>query len=649
MKKFLLTLAIAALAPLAKAQTWQIQDDEDDILSTERTISVMPRGETADGPLRVRRRIGTLESAALPHTGAPKVPVVLVQFPDRPFQISGATADEVRNSFECFFNTESHQATQQATDNYGSVRSYFIEQSNGAFSPEFTILGPVTTTFNYAEYGKNSGTNNNSGVTLMYKDALSKLAKEDDIDWTVFDNNGDGQVDMVFYIYAGWGENTVKAYDPDAIWPHEYPYATAVTLNSGQIIRFACMAASSEARYKSKAQLEADVKDPQFAPTGYNVANLRMDGVGTSIHELSHALGLPDMYDTRTSGETNFGMDAWSIMDYGCYNYGGRYPCMYTAYERDFMEWQPMEELTEPCVVTIQPFSKGGCGYKVVNDANPAEYYVLENRQPLDWDTYGCTQNARGLQVTHVDYDRSAWTGNKVNSTANHPRMQIIAANNRYVGASTATSSAEYKETLIGNLFPFAASYQDLTDITTPAATTYTGDFMHKPIRNITQNEDGSISLCFCTNGQLAAPIVEDASAITETSFTANWQTVENATAYVVELYRDEYLERTDTLTDTRMEYTDLTPQTAMKYRVMALADAPEDYVPSEWSKFSYLETLIDALHNIPVNEQTVRIYTLGGSFVTECHADEIARMRPITGVYILRYEDGQARKLMVK
>lgn len=647
MKHTIIAFFMALVAMPVYAQSFD--DEEDDLLSTERILTVTPEGERPDGPLRVRRRVGSLQGAALPHFGSPRVPVVLVEFPDRPFEVSGKTKEEVVKHFDIFFNSDSYAEAQNNVKSNGSVRRYFIDQSDSLFSPEFTILGPVMLDESYAFYGKNSGSNHNVYISTFYCDALTKISREGNCDWTQFDSNQDGQVDMVFFIFAGWGENAVKDFDPNAIWPQERPYSTSVTLQDGSMVRFACMGSSSEARYISKNQLEKDAKDPKYAPTGYNVANLRMDGIGTSIHELSHALGLPDLYDTSENSTKNFGMDALSVMDYGCYTYGGRFPCQYTAYERSFLEWKEMETLIEPCVVTIPTFSQGGKGYVVVNEANPNEYYILENRQADGWDEYTGVSYCRGLQVTHVDYDQNTWTSNRVNSTKDHTRMHLITANDRYIGASQAATSDEWKLTLQGALFPFNASYQDLTDETTPAARVYTGDFMHRPIRNITQNEDGSITLCYCTFGQLEAPEVEDATDIDEKSFTAHWQSVENATRYVVELYRDTVLVQVDTLVELSQSYTDLQPLTSLKYRVMAMADMPEDYIPSPWSEFSYLNTQADALATMPESEQWVEVYTLDGCMVSTCWADEIGRLRPGTGVYILRYPNGSTKKLLVR
>ena len=53
--------------------------------------------------------------------------------------------------------------------------------------------------------------------------------------------------------------------------------------------------------------------------------------------------------------------------------------------------------------------------YVLYNDANPDEFYLLENRQQKGFDAglYG-----HGLLVLHVDYDDQVWASNSVRNSA---------------------------------------------------------------------------------------------------------------------------------------------------------------------------------------------------------------------------------------
>ena len=192
-------------------------------------------------------------------------------------------------------------------------------------------------------------------------------------------------------------------------------------------------------------------------------------------------------------------------MDYGCYAGNGNVPCAYTAYERDFMGWQPLLTLTDPGLYTVDPIADGGIGYKVINEENVNEYYILENRQKVNWDR-SLGSMGHGLQVTHVDYNAESWMINMVNSVANHQRMTVISANNEYNGSAALQNGkctqAEMVACWGGTLFPYVKDgvvmNDSLTAFSTPAATVYTrSGFMNQDLHAIHENADKSVTFYF--------------------------------------------------------------------------------------------------------------------------------------------------------
>lgn len=432
--------------------------------------------------LRAPRRIGSQATAALPASGSPKVPVLLVSFADKNFSVAGNDED-VRNYYDLYCNGTRDGKRYRDHGSYGSISDYFIAQSDSLFQPEFIIIGPVQLDNGYAYYGKNSGSSLDVNYSKFRQEAVSKAVEQFDIDWLgLFDNRNKKQVDMVFFIYAGLGE--ANGGDENTIWPKDV--GSSNTING---IKFASSACCNELMVKDVDSEGNYVTD--------------VDGIGIMCHELSHALGLPDFYDVSGS---SFGMDVWSVMDYGEYCANGYCPASYTAYERDFMGWRQLQTITEKGLYELVPTEKGGIGYKVVNKENPNEYYVLENRQKTGWDS-ALGSYGRGLQVTHVDYVASRWNSNIVNTEAAHQRMTIIAANNRYIGSSVTEGFADdddrftqMKITWSGNLYPYEQN-DSLTSFSTPAATVYTvSGLMGQPIYDITQaDEAGNISFSFLT------------------------------------------------------------------------------------------------------------------------------------------------------
>ena len=611
--------------------------DVEEWLQNGRPICINEQSVTeqnGNNALSSKRKIGSQATAAMKARGVQHVPLVLVAFQDQAFSVA-TTNEEVNNYYCLFCNGTMDGIRYTGHGSYGSVRDYFVNMSDSVFLPEFSVIGPVTLDKGYAYYGEN--TYNAEGKVISRQKNIGAFRNEAimkamalNTDWNLFDNDGNGTVDMVFFIYAGLGENNFKQ-DTNLIWPHENN--KSVTINGKSFDGYGITCEARPAKVHTDTIVYG--KDSTFVKV---VDAVKGDGIGVFAHELSHSLGLPDFYDTEG---TSFGMDLWSVMDYGEYGSNGYCPGGYTAYERDFMGWQPLVELTEPSVLTIPCFANGGSGYKIINNQNPNEYYIIENRQPKGWDT-AVGSMGHGLQVTHVDYAANPWNVNKVNTDANHQRMTIIAANDRYIGSYTAeaeakkngtTGTQEWMQTLAGNLYPGDTYNYNLTDESSPAAKVYTGILMQKPLRNITENEDGTVTVCFRTNGRLDTPSTNDAENIDMTAFDAVWEPVEHATQYVCEIYTDNELLHFDMLTETRKHYDGFLPGTLLKYRVKAMADSPEDYLDSEWSEYVSLNTLIDIIPNITNKVENDIIYDLSGRKISsqfKVHSSQLQK-----GIYI--------------
>lgn len=421
--------------------------------------------------------------------------VLLVEFSDKKFDPTNTLED-----FKEMMNKEGYDY-QGAI---GSARDYFIAQSDGQFRPTFDVVGPITLDRAMAYYGGNDKyTGNDSRPEEMVIDACRKV--ESTVDFSIYDRDNDGFVDLVYVIYAGYGEsaNDNAGSLDDTIWPHAwYIYQGAgkeVSVDGKLLDAYAC-----------SAELQG------------NTGTYR-DGIGSFCHEYSHTLGLPDFYDTSGS---NYGMSTWSLMDYGCYNgpdmngdghSDGSVPVGYTAYEREFCGWLTIEELTSPATVSLENLADSKKAYKIVS-SDKNQYFTLENRQQTGWDTYMASS---GLMILKVDYDQMIWDNNIVNCEPTRQRMTIMPADNH---------RSFYDET--GDLYPYKNN-NSFTDQSTPAAVTNTGLLLGKPVTNITQT-DGVITFDFMGGTPVDAPVANEATGITATGFTANWSPVEGAVSYTL-------------------------------------------------------------------------------------------------------------------
>lgn len=422
------------------------------------------------------RKVGSIAKAPLTCIGSPKVPVILVQFPDLSFKV-GKNDEKVKALYHDFFNAEKGV---QPADNACSVREYFRNNSDGQFTPQFDIIGPVTLSKSYTYYGAdNRNEARDIHISELYQEACQAAKDESNTDWSLYDNNHDRRVDFVFFIYAGQGQNQEGAPD-DIIWPKESTSSLTVR-SGGSSVTFAAYGCSNELLFDE------------------------MDGIGSSIHELCHGMGLPDFYDTN---DVAYGLDYWDVMDAGCYKQGGRIPVELSAYERDFFGWRSLVELEpdEAYSLTLQPLEKEGVGYQVVNRANFNEYFILENRQNIGTDVYIGWQADyqqrqygwnHGLMITHVDYNTSSWNNNTINTSRNHQRITLVPADGELIPSlkqDAAQSDEEWTEAWAqsqhGDLYP---SNKCVTEMSSYSV--FRGGTLKQTIDNIVEHQNGIITL----------------------------------------------------------------------------------------------------------------------------------------------------------
>jgi len=442
----------------------------------------MQRESTAQ---RVRAARAPQRAGEVATTGEVYIPVLLVQYSDMKF-----FAADPKAQFENHINGDDYKDE----GGYGSVKEYFEDQSEGQFIPKFEIIGPVDLPNKMVYYGGNDENGADQRAQEMIEEACKRANTE--TDFSKFDNNGDGYVDIVYVIYAGYGEASNTAKLADAIWPHQWYVSKDITLDGVKIAKYACN--------NERDGWEGEV----------------LDGIGTFCHEFSHCLGLPDFYPTDDSDLNGFGMESWSLMHYGCYNNNGHTPCGYTGYEKDFLGWKDMIVLEEPADVTLTALSEGGDAYKIVNDANPNEYYIVENHQRTKWDTY---IPAEGMLVIHVDYLESAWQNNAVNNTSTHQRMTIIPADNKLT-----------RNTQSGDTYPGTTGNTELTATSTPAAIVYADEYMGKDITGIVA--EGDVVKFSFMRGALPVPTLNVPTEVTENAFTVTWQDLPGIKEYEVKL-----------------------------------------------------------------------------------------------------------------
>lgn len=402
------------------------------------------------------------------YKGVKKGLVVLVDFKNKKF------ADG--HDLEYYKNVINGKDFSDEEEGYvGSVRDYFLAQSNGQFELDFDVVGPVTMSKNYGYYGNDGAYQKDEKVYEMIKEACDGI--QDKVNLKDYDWDGDGEADQVFFLYAGLGQ--ASGGSASTIWPHEselrYWPCGVLSYSTGKINTYAC----------------ANELQPETQGSSRYISA----GIGTICHEFSHCLGFADMYDTTGSG--GYGMSVFDVMDQGSYNGNGFVPCNYTAFERIYAGWVEAIELESPATVKdMKSVSDYGRPFIMYNYKNTNEYFLMENRQNTGWDKglYG----SNGLLIVHVNYVPSRWANNSVNSSAE--KIQCCTV----VNADGSRENTQYS--LQGDLYPYEVKgvtmNDEFTDESEPAAKLYTKNSDNSyalgiPITQIKRSK-GSISFLVC-------------------------------------------------------------------------------------------------------------------------------------------------------
>lgn len=390
--------------------------------------------------------------------------VILMQYIDVPF----------RNKYDDF-NNLFNQTDYHVDGATGSVRDYYRFASQGQLDYISDIYGPYTAAHPMRYYGANStyGGNDSHALELCIE-AMTNLPAG--IDFSQYDNDGDGVVDNVHIIYAGYGEEAGAS--SDAIWAHEYP--GRISLQNEMGITLAGYSCSPELR----------------GNTGKNITN-----IGVICHELGHALGAMDYYDTNygTGGEYE-GTGKWDIMASGSWNNEGKTPSNFNPYVRSTVfGWNQQKTLEADQQITMPRMDIDNADISVVYRMETGcngDYFLLENRQKQLFDA---ALPGEGLMVYHVHPDID--THNSTNTVnASHPQCLYPVC-----ASGSKPSNKDY-----GNIdsdecpFPGSTGKTKFSATSSPAAIAWNGSTATVTISNIKVNSnDGSMS--FSTSGNTTA------------------------------------------------------------------------------------------------------------------------------------------------
>lgn len=417
------------------------------LLTTDEEGNYIIASETDKSRMRAarqqeKRRGPGLMSDKYPAYGDKRAVVLLVEFKNKKF-----TIDDPKTFYTRMLNEEGF-SEEKCT---GSARDYFIASSDSIFRPIFDVYGPVQVANDYSYYGQNTWGGNDARPEQLALHACQLL--DDEVDFSLYDNDGDGVIDCVYLFYAGYGE--ADGGGSSTIWPHSWDLSQAT----------------------SRKYLFDNVRLDHYACSNEIQETSRMvDGIGTFCHEFGHVLGLPDLYSTMYT--QSFTPSTWDIMDTGSYNNSSRTPPYYSAAERCALDWLKPESLA-PGEITLLPLIDENRAF-IVTATDPNEYYILENRQQRGFDTY---IPGHGMLIWHIDYYPTAWSNNTVNISPNHLYWDLVEAD-----------GVKNNNTRAGDAFPGTFNVTEYSPETIPAWVDWEGNDMPFRLFNISESEQGVIT-----------------------------------------------------------------------------------------------------------------------------------------------------------
>ena len=371
---------------------WETKDGQ--LAEKQADGSFIVTAEQAPTPeQRAARRAARMPQKVGQPNLAPRGLVILASYQD--VAIADYNTQAAIDSMMNLFGYDYHGST-------GSASEYFSDQSNGQYVPVFDVVGPVTLPNNRAYYGRNTG---GDGTDVNPRQMIVDACKlvDDQVDFTLYNNDGDNLIDFVYVIYAGIGENDRNSVS-DAVWAHNNSAASMnCWLDGLKLSNYAC---------------SGDIDG----------ITLDRNGIGVVCHEFGHVIGLPDYYDA-SRGENVFW--EWSIMDYGCYNHDALTPPNYSIFDKYFMGWATPKFLPKDSALTIHMTAAYDDAYQIAGGDSLEHYnstqtiYYIENRQPVSWDAY---LPGHGMIVWRVEYNQSKWNSNRVNETSNVIRYSVVSA-----------------------------------------------------------------------------------------------------------------------------------------------------------------------------------------------------------------------------
>lgn len=366
-----------------------------------------------------------------PTKGNIRMLTVLVEFPDLPHQFS-------KDKFEDMMNQPNYKSN-------GSFKDYYNKCSYGKLNISTDVIGWIKVDKPQAYYGGNNEYNSDSNPRVLLHDVIKQIKKLD-IDFSKYDSNSDGLIDVIHIIHSGYGEESGE--DPNAIWSHQRTLKDKIEVKGNYYIN----------NYFTSPELSSYKRN-------------EITSIGVICHEYGHALGLMDYYDTdyNESGGRSLGLRNWDLMASGFWNNRGNCPAYTNAYSKYLLGWIYLKELGMNQDIILKNIEEHEEGY-IISTKHKSEFFVLENRQQIGFDK---ELPHHGLLIYKIDRSDDSWKDNEINITPGKEHLKLLRSH----------SFSQYAP------FPGESDVTKITDYTNPSnLLSKDRDYSHKGLIGIEES-----------------------------------------------------------------------------------------------------------------------------------------------------------------
>ncbi|MCK4894971.1 MAG: M6 family metalloprotease domain-containing protein, partial [Calditrichia bacterium] len=367
----------------------------------------------------------------------------------------------------------------------GTVRHYYDEVTYGNLTVVTlnlpSSMGWLRAPQTYAYY-----VNNNNGFG-SYPQNAQKLAEDvialanPLVDFSQYDNDGDGYVDALFIIHSGPGAEFTGSNND--IWSHKWGTF------SPQLV---------DGVYAYVYSME-----PEYWQNPGDMT------CGVYAHEMGHAVfGLPDVYDRDGSSR---GLGRWSLMAGGSWNGSlGNSPAHPDAWNRVQMGYvTPHNITTDTTGYSLPDIQNNQSMVRLWTHGNPGnQYFLVENRQRLGYDA---ALPQAGMCIYHVDEsvntqnDREWYPGY---TNSGHYLVALEQADGLWQLEMNSNSGNS------GDPFPGSGNSRTFDDNSTPDSRNYNFQYTQVAVRNISNS-----ALIMQADFEVGIPQIAPDIEISPTSF----------------------------------------------------------------------------------------------------------------------------------